>query len=288
MQGREVQHFNSGRLNNVDVRQGVVLGAATVDLAIATRRDDNSLVLYSVDSRSGKVEYIGAIATELEDIYGFCMYQSSTGLYAIANSKDGSFHQIRISAQVNPLQKNKWLWRGELARRFAVASQPEGCVADDLRQRLFVGEEDVGVWTLGAEPDATDKLQLIAKLGAALVDDVEGLAIYQDEKSPYLIISSQGNNSYLIVDAEAPYQARGVVRVGLDAVKGIDGVSETDGLDVSAFNFGGAFVEGMLVVQDGHKVMPETPQNFKYVAWRDIRKALNLDVSSKLSVPIHQ
>jgi 3-phytase len=33
----------------------------------------------------------------------------------------------------------------------------------------------------------------------------------------------------------------------------------------------------MLVVQDGHKVMPEAPQNFKYVSWEKIRTALALE-----------
>jgi 3-phytase len=69
---------------------------------------------------------------------------------------------------------------------------------------------------------------------------------------------------------------RGIVRIALDATKNIDGVSETDGLEVSSIDFGAAFPEGMLVVQDGHKVMPEAPQNFKYVSWEKIRRALNL------------
>ena len=49
--------------------------------------------------------------------------------------------------------------------------------------------------------------------------------------------------------------------------KGIDAVSETDGLDVSSLNFGGKWKRGMLVIQDGRKRMPETNQNFKYVPW---------------------
>ena len=33
----------------------------------------------------------------------------------------------------------------------------------------------------------------------------------------------------------------------------------------------------MLVIQDGYKRLPDGPQNFKYVAWDDVAKALKLD-----------
>lgn len=292
LQGRELQHFDSGKLNNVDLRQGVSKGEKRVDLAIATQREDNSLALFEIDPRSGKLTAAGSIATDLHEIYGFCMYQSigdpsasdqsasdqsarDKSVYAIANSKSGKFEQLRIS--YNAATK---IWQGEKVREFSVASQPEGCVADDQRQRLFIGEEDVGIWTLGAEPNSATQLELVVKVdGVNLVDDVEGMAIYQG-KSPYLVVSSQGNNTYVVLDAVAPYALKGIVHITLDAARGLDGVSETDGLEVTSANLsgvmGGVFSEGMLVVQDGHKVMPEAPQNFKYVAWEKIRAALHL------------
>ena len=115
------------------------------------------------------------------------------------------------------------------------------------------------------------------RAGDVLVADVEGMGIYQGKHKNYLVVSSQGNNSYVILDATAPYKIRGAIRVDLDTELGIDGVSETDGLEVTHANLGGAFGEGMLVVQDGHKVMPEAPLNFKYVSWEKIRTALALE-----------
>ena len=58
---------------------------------------------------------------------------------------------------------------------------------------------------------------------------------------------------------------------------GIDGTSETDGLDVTSANLGGAYAQGMLVIQDGYKRLPDGPQNFKYVAWEAVAKALQLE-----------
>ena len=90
------------------------------------------------------------------------------------------------------------------------------------------------------------------------------------------MISSQGNDSYVVVDAEPPYALRGAFRVGINAQAGIDGSSETDGIEVTSTNLGGAWSRGMLVVQDGRKRMPEQAQNFKFVPWADVVKTLSL------------
>ncbi len=276
LQGREVQHFKTGKLNNVDVRYGVQLGKKVVDIAVATNRDDNSLAIYTIDPKNGKLGFSGSVATDLEEIYGFCLYQNANGItYAIPNGKSGEFQQIELRVAAN--QKGQSVWQGKKVRSFFVKSQPEGCVADDKNQRLFVGEEDEAVWTIGAEPSAGTQVELVLRAGDPLVADVEGMGIYQGKNKSYLVVSSQGNNSYVILDALAPYNIRGVIKIDLDPEQAIDGVSETDGLEVTHANLGGAFSEGLLVVQDGHKVMPETPQNFKYVSWEKIRTALALE-----------
>lgn len=269
--GKQLQYLPVGRLNNVDVRTGFVLGGKQVDLAVATNRDHNSLHLFAIDPSSGQLSDIGQIATPISDIYGFCMFKDAQGaIHAIANDKDGTFLQYRLyGASGSP--------RGELVRQFKVASQPEGCVADDRTQRLFVGEEDEAVWTLDARGDAPAVLEKVISVGGPLHDDVEGLALYQGEKADYLVISSQGNDSYLVLDASAPYAVRGAFRVGLNAERGIDGASETDGLEITSANLGGIWNRGMLVVQDGRKRMPEGAQNYKYVPWTAVAEALGLD-----------
>ena len=270
LDGKLLQELAVGRLNNVDVRPNFKLGAQTVDLAVASNRDHNSLSLFSIDRQSGELREAGEVPTPLKDIYGICLYQPASGeIYAIANGKDGTFLQYLLSAPDGRVQ-------GELVRQFKVDSQPEGCVADDQRQRLFIGEEDVGVWAVDARADQPATLTSVIKVGPQLHADVEGLALYQSDKRDYLVISSQGNDSYLVVDAEPPFAIHGGFRVGLNAAAGIDGASETDGLEVTAINLGGPWSQGMLVVQDGRKRMPEQTQNFKFVPWADVTRALKL------------
>ena len=269
--GKQLQYLPVGRLNNVDVRTGFVHGGKQVDLAVASNRDHNSLHLFAIDPTSGQLSDIGQIATPITEIYGLCMFKDRQGaIHAIANDKDGTFLQYRLDGSSGSP-------RGELVRQFKVASQPEGCVADDRTQRLFVGEEDEAVWTLDARGDAPAKLEKVIGVGGPLHDDVEGLALYQGAKADYLVISSQGNDSYLVLDAAAPYAVRGAFRVGLNAERGIDGASETDGLEVTSANLGGIWSRGMLVVQDGRKRMPEGAQNYKYLPWAAVADALGLD-----------
>ena len=269
LQGKQTQLLEVGRLNNVDVRQNVAFAGQKVDLAAATQRDDNSLVLFTIDAR-GTVAEAARIPTGLNDIYGMCLYQpASGGLQAFVNDKDGRFQQYRIDLKNGQ-------YSGTLLRTLKVASQPEGCVVDDRRARLFLGEEKRGVWTTSADASQPDALKMVLPVGPDLAADVEGMALYQAGKANYLIVSSQGDNSYVVLDAAAPFTVRGRFRVGFNVAAGIDGTSETDGLDVSTANFGGAYGQGMLVIQDGYKRLPDGPQNFKYVGWEKVAKALGL------------
>ena len=272
LQGKQTQLLEVGRLNNVDVRQGINLGGAKVDLAVATRRDDNTMMLFSI-AANGELSVAGSFATGLNDIYGMCLYQPKAGgVEAFINDKDGTFQQYKIGM-------NNGKFSATLLRSFKVATQPEGCVTDDNSGRLFLGEERRGVWTTSADAAKPDALSMVLPVGANLAADVEGMAIYhgRDGAPSYLVVSSQGDSSYVVLDATAPYKVRGRFRVGFNLRAGVDGTSETDGLEVTSSNLGGPYAQGMLVIQDGYKRLPDGPQNFKYVAWGDVARALKLD-----------
>ena len=131
---------------------------------------------------------------------------------------------------------------------------------------------------MDALPDAPITQTSVITVGQELYDDVEGIALYHrgNGLAPWLVISSQGNDSYLVVDAVPPYQSHGAFRVGLNINLGIDGASETDGLEVVSTNLGGDFAKGLLVVQDGRNRLPQQPQNFKLIPWANIEQVLGL------------
>ncbi|MEK8047773.1 phytase [Ideonella margarita] len=268
LQGHERQFLPVGRVNNVDLRQGLRWVDWRGDLAVATHRDENSVVLFEVQ-RSGRVQVLAHLPTTLTDIYGLCSGRNPQGgLDIFVNDKDGHFQQLR-------LQRPAGQWRSETVAAVKLESQPEGCVADERGRQVFIGEEKRGIWRLGTdEQGRMSAPQMVLPVGGLLTADVEGMAIHNGPQGRRLVVSSQGSDSYVVLNADAPHAVIGDFRIGVNAAAGIDAVSETDGLDVVSANLGGAFSEGLLVVQDGHKRWPTTRQNFKLVPWKAVREAL--------------
>lgn len=270
MQGKQVQALDVGRVNNADVRQSVQFVDGAADLAVASQRDDNSLVLFSI-ATDGTVSETARFATNLDKIYGLCLGQpASGGLQVYVNDKDGRYQQYAISRDTGKYQ-------AALVRQFKLASQPEGCVVDDVAGRLFVGEEKRGVWALSAAANAPVHMQMVLPVGKHIHADVEGMAVYYGQGGKrYVLVSSQGDNSYVVINAQPPFQVMGRFRIGFNSASNIDGTSETDGLDITSRWLGPGFEQGMLVVQDGYKRQPDGPQNFKYISWEEVAKALRL------------
>jgi 3-phytase len=269
LQGRLRQFLPVGRVNNVDLRQGLRVGAARLDLAVATQRDERSLVLLGI-SPQGRVRELARLPTGLDDLYGVCVARNADGgLDAFPNDKDGRVRQLRLSRDA------QGRWQARTVHEWRLASQPEGCVVDERRGQLFVGEEKRGIWRLDLGQPASAPVLAIG-LGPALQPDVEGLALLETPQARLLVVSSQGSDSYAVYDAEAPHALRGSFRVGLNAAAGVDAASETDGLDVTGAALGGPYQQGLLVVQDGHKRLPPGPQNFKLVPWAEVARRLGL------------
>ncbi|WP_259565417.1 phytase [Shewanella baltica] len=177
----------------------------------------------------------------------------------------------------------------KLVRDIHTPSQVEGCVVDEAQHALFIGEEDKGIWRFDAKPNASTEGKLIIKAEGDLVADVEGISLYQGasihgKKQDLLVVSSQGNNSYLLYQASAPYTQVGRFRIGvnLNGMENgretcIDGSAETDGLAVTHLPVGsGVWQQGMLVVQDCHNHLPDANQAFKWLPWSSIVKQLEI------------
>jgi 3-phytase len=145
-----------------------------------------------------------------------------------------------------------------------------------------VGEENAGIWKYSAEPSGGDaRIMVDSTEDGNLTADVEGLALYYGpDGSGYLVASNQGADNYVIYERAGENKFIGIFHVVADESFGIDGASETDGLDVTSASLGPAFPNGVLVVQDGRNITPSDRQNFKLVPWERVAKAMNLDVHS--------
>jgi 3-phytase len=258
----------SGRLNNVDLRQGVTVDNFTGDIAAATNRTDDSVTLFSVSA--DKTEEWGRFPSLEAEPYGLCtgMFQ---GAYTIfVTYKTGTVIAHRLDSANNA---------PEIAR-YKFESQLEGCVFDDKQQVLYVGEENKGIWRLNTVANKFSPAHLIDEVGSktGIIADVEGLALYEtSDGKGYLVASSQGNNSYAVYNRSETNAFITRFRIGdYTAPDGnlVDATQETDGLAVSSAAMGGAFSNGLLVVQDGQNLPSGSTQNFKFIDWRMIQSII--------------
>jgi 3-phytase len=284
LSGKEISKRDDGRMNNVDLRQDVTIGEFKGDVVAATNRDKKSIDVYGLNGANGTLSPLASIPTGFNDPYGLCLYRNaaSGAVYVFANnSNDGMVGQWRLTANGNAIG-------AEQVRKFGVGSQAEGCAVDDESGVLFAAEEDVGLYAYQADPTIAaetnnSRVVIDTTTGSGhLTADAEGVAVIRTvDGKGYVLVSSQGSNSYNVYDRLAPYAYRGTFQISPNAVAEIGGVEETDGIDVTGAPLGGAYAEGLFIAQDGHNFegaeeRRRANQNFKLVPWQKIREALSL------------
>ena len=266
LKGKQRQFLATGKVNNVDLRTLDVNGKPTT-LVSASNRDTNGISLYQLDHNKLSLSFIGDFSTGLDEVYGLCSSVSGGKYTVLINDKDGRY-------QVFAFEQRGSKFSHRLVTEFALKDQPEGCVVEDKTQTVFMGVENYGIYKGVLTSDSLDELTEIAVVGGPLQADVEGMELYQNGQHDYLVVSSQGNNSYAFYQTQAPHAYLGTVLIEANFAKGIDGASETDGLAVTGKAIGDIYPHGLLVVQDGRNVLPVEPQNFKYVDFKQILDSL--------------
>jgi 3-phytase len=265
LDGTDRSFVAAGRVNNVDLRD---LGAGGIIVAASDRSDPAAamLSLYRLDPGTATLTPLARLAADAGEAYGVCLYHKGGALFAFNVLKDGTINQVAIDLSgAAPT--------GRIVRTMKLQTQSEGCVADDRTGRLYVAEEDVGVWRFDAAASgSTAGHQIAAADGVRLVADTEGLTIAAEGRGNggYLLVSSQGDNAYAV------YRLRDDAYVGRFriAAGAFGATEETDGIDVAVGDFGPAFPGGLFVAQDGQN-QPRA-QNFKLVGWAEIKRALKL------------
>lgn len=274
LDGQLKQFIPAGLPNNIDLRQNISVGSWRGDLAAASNRDGDVVTLFKINADGGKI--IGNFPAGLEEPYGSCMGVIDSKIIVFVTYKTGEVeaHQLQ---NINAGGVSQ-----QLLATIPLATQLEGCVYDENSGVLFIGEEGRGLWrsTLTAAGDqliySTPELIDEVETASGLKADVEGVSLYLAAEERYIVVSSQGNDSYAIYELEGNHAFKGRFRVANNPASGIDGSQETDGLAADARSFGPTFPQGILVVQDGFNAPVGEAQNFKIIDWREIEKALNL------------
>lgn len=266
LSGRQRDFADAGRVNNVDLIETVIGGAPAVLVAASDRGDllNAKIALFRLDPATAKLTRLWQVPAGTGEAYGLCLAPRDGGVDAFMVLKDGTIHQVALTLDGAAPS-------GRIVRTMKLATQSEGCVVDARTGRLYVAEEDVGVWRFDAAPDGATMPVAVAKVdGTRLVADVEGVALAPvGARGGWLIVSSQGDNAYAAFGLEDERYA-GRFRIGRGRV---GATSETDGIAVALGSFGAAYPDGLMVAQDGDN--RPAAQNFKLVSWRGIADALN-------------
>lgn len=244
-----------GRINNVDLWNSPI-----GPVVVGTNRSFNSLDFYKLNTSDGSLALLNRYATGLSDVYGVSFYlKSENHPEVFLSDKRGAVKRYAVELIGNFISAKP-------LDVFKFSSTVEGIEGDAFYQRVYIAEEDKGLWYIDFSNDKPRRVKVLKTDKSILVADLEGLALADlGDGKGYLVQSVQGNNSYALIDRET-LTLKAIFRINSD--KTIDGAEETDGLEVSTHpKF------PVLIVQDGFNT-GET-QNFKWVNWAEIIEALN-------------
>lgn len=272
LNGKKTSEAKLGNINNIDSRQDFLVNGQKIQILAGSERSKEVIDFYTIDA-SNKISIITSLKLKFEP-YGVCIGHTpgTSDLQIVIPTKSGLVDHW--SLKNNPATKLSFEFKHVASYTFS--SVTEGCVIDDKTGTLYVAEEGKGLWKLEfTNPSARI---LIDKVGSSgnLVSDVEGIAIYdRPDVDPLLLVSSQGNNSFHV------YKLATNQHVGsFTLVDGtVDGVNDTDGIDIMSMPINAKFPMGFFIAQDGSNKTTSggsQKQNFKIVNFQKILKSFGL------------
>jgi 3-phytase len=229
----------------------------------------------------------GGVQPVVEDytVYGSCVYRSpkTNKQYLFVNEKSARYLQYELTSTPDGKLETT------LVRDFQGGSggQVEGCVTDEENGWLILGEEPSALWKYGAEPDAGDEGELIAKVGdGKLYGDVEGVTLVQGSTPDkgFILVSCQGVSAYNIYRRSAPHEYVLTFTIGASADGQHDAVSNTDGITAVGAALG-EFTHGLFVAHDDANELPDgttsAEATFKFI---DLESILGADKFKELGL----
>jgi 3-phytase/alkaline phosphatase D len=258
------------RYNNVDVVYNVALGGVPRDLFVASDRANDTLAIYAINPLTRKLREVTSASMPanifgVDDgdatAYGLAAFTAADGTnyVFVTQAADGKVAQLKL------VEGRDGGVSAQLVRTLLLPNpgglepeelQSEGLVIDQTTGFGYVSMESGGIWRFSTDPQAgSDFVQFVPPDADFLEPDLEGLSIrYADDGSRQMFVSSQGDSTFSVLDLDTgAFLGRFAVARG----NRIDGVEESDGLDIFSGPLGHLFPDGLLVVQDGSN----EPQN---------------------------
>lgn len=253
LKGKRRYRYSFGKMNNVDLC--LPKNSLEPPLIAASNRSDQTVFLGKLLQDGQIIPLETKLITQLKDVYGLCFYNGEKQTYLFVSDTKGRIQQWQLFQTKNE-------WHGVLIRTFSFRSKVEGLVTDPITHKLYVAQEDKGLWEINVFPwQPLEKTLLLKTNKTHLQPDFEGLALLaRSQDKRYVFLSVQGNNTYGVLDLQSK---KLIKQFKIAPSNGVDGTSETDGIDINPLS-STVFPNGILVVQDGDN--QEQNQNFKYIS----------------------
>lgn len=260
LEGNLIYSNKLGRINNVDIFQKFKYEGQTFPLVVGSNRSDNTIFLGRLFP-NGLIKKViqNDIKSEIKEVYGITTFDNEKEKYIILSGKDGTIEQWKINFDMDDINFN-------LVRTIKFDSIVEGLVTDLFYRKIYVAEENVGLWEINVDPLVNLDKKIIFNVDKQYFkSDLEGITLYEkDNGEGYIIVSIQGSNSFGIIDRKTK-QFLSVFKITSN--KEIDEVSDTDGIDLSKLS-SNKFPKGLFIAQDGFN--ENKNQNFKFVDFSSI------------------
>ncbi|MEE6162883.1 phytase [Cylindrospermopsis raciborskii DSH] len=192
--GKLLQEINPGsiRYNNIDLQYGFTLGGEKIDIAVASDRQNDKLVIFKINPQGTGGNYLenitdSSVTTLFQSLPFVAPYSSSSRsaygitIYRSLATKDyyvfASRRQTGDVAQFKLIDKGNGKVGYERVREFTIpapsdstrSAQTEGMVADQEMGFVYIGQEDVGIWKFDAEPNGSNVGKLVDKVTAVFM-----------------------------------------------------------------------------------------------------------------------
>ncbi len=303
--------------NGVDIVYGFELAGEIIDLAVVTDGENDSLAIFEIDPDTLSLTDITAPSLSASDASIFGVDDGEETAASIASYvslvDDSSFVFVSQEdgdtiAQLELIDNGAGAVDANVVRNIDLPTpaageleNPEvgGLVVDRELGLLYASQEEFGILRFAAEPNGGEEAEIIATVDDFNPDSpfsggVQGLTIYYGaDTEGYLIASDEEDSTFAVYDRSGSNSFLGSFSIG--AGETIDGVENSEGLDIINVPLGEQFPSGLLVVQDDSNEpalvevdledgeIENVNSNFKYVDLEDLAEPLNffdLDTTS--------
>ena len=257
-----------GRMNNIDVAYGFPLGDETIDIALATDRNEEKIRVFRLPEMTpidngGIPTFVGE--TDDRRAMGLAVYTrpSDGAFFAIVSRKFGVsgaylWQYLLEDAGDGTIKATKVRAFGE----FVGGKEIEAVAVDNELGYVYYSDELAGIHKYHADPDAPDANTELAFFGTeGFAQDHEGISIYKvNDGTGYILVSDQQANTFRVFKREGEpgdphdHQLIKVVPVS---------TNESDGSDVTSAVLDPRFPSGLFVAMSDNRT-------FHYYSWEDI------------------